>query len=125
MINNKLPYEIILNEFGWLADLYALDYFVEQHWHKLPHSWQKHFDKCILYCKKNYSNNLLLQMFNFVKALLNSNECFFISKCGPFPLSLISLKKCVSLLSINRIQFKNKCQIENKLFQCCKVREKK
>lgn len=112
---DELPYQKILNEFGWLSDLYALDYFVEQHWRKLPYSWQIHFDECIFNCKKNI--NTSSQMFNFVESLLQPNKCFFNSNCGPFPLSLITLKKCILFFSINRISFQNKSQIENKLFQ--------
>lgn len=120
-VKNELPYAKVLKEFGWLGDLYALDYYIEQHWHRLPQSWQNHFDECVFNSKKNL-NTLSVQMVKFVESLLQPNKCFFDARCGPFPLSLIALKSCVLQLSINRRSIRSKNEIESKIFHDCRVR---
>ncbi|KAJ0182288.1 hypothetical protein K1T71_001657 [Dendrolimus kikuchii] len=33
----------VIRMYDWLLDLYVLDYFVDNHWSKLPESWQQNF----------------------------------------------------------------------------------
>ena len=31
----------LLENFAWLLDCYVLDFFVDEHWRKIPQSWQE------------------------------------------------------------------------------------
>ena len=31
----------LLEKFAWLLDCYVLDFFVDEHWRKIPKSWQE------------------------------------------------------------------------------------
>lgn len=47
------PFSKIYSIFGWLADFYTLDYFVESHWKRMPKSWQAYFLECLEICSKS------------------------------------------------------------------------
>lgn len=37
----------VVDSFGWLSNLYIIDYFVDNHWNLLPASWREYFDALI------------------------------------------------------------------------------
>lgn len=65
-------YSKIYSLFGWLADFYGLDYFVENHWSQMPKSWQNYFQKCLEICEE--SEQLFGQL---IEVITNYNSLYF------------------------------------------------
>lgn len=65
-------YSKIYSLFGWLADFYTLDYFVENQWNQLPKSWKNYFWKCLYICDKSEQF-----FFQLIEDLTNFNSLFF------------------------------------------------
>ena len=38
----------LLEKFAWLLDCYVLDFFVDDHWRKIPRSWQETLRVCFI-----------------------------------------------------------------------------
>ena len=38
----------LLEKFAWLLDCYVLDFFVDDHWSKIPLSWQETLRVCFI-----------------------------------------------------------------------------
>lgn len=72
----------VIRMFDWLLDLYVLDFFVDDHWAKLPLSWQECFE------------NMTPQDLGDI---LSGNPTSHV-----LPLSFLSLAKSVEVLSLPR-----------------------
>lgn len=36
-------FSVVIEKYGWLADMHITDFFVDNHWNRLPKIWQKSF----------------------------------------------------------------------------------
>lgn len=73
----------VLREFASLTDAYMIDFFVDNHWQKLPLCWQSTLDSI---SPSDWPN-----LLNFDSPVHRI-----------FPLSLICLRQCVRLMSFDR-----------------------
>ncbi|XP_068144848.1 methyltransferase-like protein 25B [Drosophila tropicalis] len=76
----------LVKKYEWLLDFYMLDFYIEDHWEKLPGVWRDHLQ------------NLPLEELGEV--LENENECNSVHKV--WPLELLALRQLVKNLSIKR-----------------------
>ncbi|XP_028170962.1 protein RRNAD1 [Ostrinia furnacalis] len=96
----KMSLQVIRN-YDWLLDLYVLDFFVDQHWEKLPLTWREAFynmDPQILgnIIDGNFSNTVLPLSF---LALMKTVQCLTITrqsldKCAKKKLRELSVDTC-------------------------------
>lgn len=95
------PYSIVLSNYGWLADLYMIDYVVEDQWNKLPSSWLSYFERLLSFVKGDRSK--IRDLMKFI--LYPTSECpidhELLCKIRqvPAPLSFSALKLCIKRLS--------------------------
>ncbi|OWR42100.1 hypothetical protein KGM_215699 [Danaus plexippus plexippus] len=73
----------VIKSYEWLSDLYVLDFFVDNHWSKLPQCWQNCFNDMD---PKDLGNILTGQQSKHM-----------------LPLSFLALKKSIDVLSIPRL----------------------
>lgn len=86
----------VIRKFDWLLDLYVLDFFVDDHWNKLPASW-----------KENFRNLDPQQLGN----VLSQQPTMHV-----FPLSFLALVGVVNALSLPRkSQVKRKTEFTDTL----------
>ncbi|XP_017097533.2 methyltransferase-like protein 25B isoform X1 [Drosophila bipectinata] len=74
----------LLKEYEWLLDAYVLDFFLDDHWSKLPENWQLHFE------------NLPLE--HLCELLQNDHQ----NEKLTWPQELIALKRNIKELCISR-----------------------
>uniref|UniRef100_A0A915EE87 Methyltransferase domain-containing protein n=1 Tax=Ditylenchus dipsaci TaxID=166011 RepID=A0A915EE87_9BILA len=117
MLSN--PYSAVLKQFGWLADLYTVDFFVEHHWEKLPKAWQVYFEKCLqLSDQPKCTSQQFQQQIELIQHILSDNptsDTTTFNKVGPAPFSFLALKECVKQLSYSYEAVKDKRQLCKKL----------
>lgn len=104
----------IFQRYGWLADLYGVDYVVERHWtQRLPASWRVHFEACIADCKRFADSNR--RVVDLVESLLDETRCYFSATAGPFPLSIIMLRRVVNTLRVGGRFCRSRAEIERRM----------
>ncbi|XP_050340929.1 methyltransferase-like protein 25B isoform X2 [Bactrocera neohumeralis] len=81
----------ILRLYDWLVNSYILDFYIDNHWNKLPESWRLHLEQ--LHPEE-------------LATLLNYNK-FSKQKHAVWPLSLLALRHLLLQLSIPRNQSTN------------------
>ena len=97
----EVYFERVLKECGYLADMYMLDFFVESLWEKLPASWRRFYDNELRKLKDRR------ELVDFVKWILRrpdekrDGKLHFVPK-EPEPLSMISLRKVVNIVSLTQ-----------------------
>lgn len=81
---------LFMNAYGWIPNSYVAEYFVYEHWRKLPASWQR--------CLENVSlKEIASNMLQYVENKKYSSV---------WPLSLLSFVSTCHALSLNRTQRK-------------------
>ncbi|KAI1730420.1 methyltransferase domain-containing protein [Ditylenchus destructor] len=103
----------VLKEFGWLADIYSLDFFVENHWAKLPCSWKNYFEKCIQICNSDEPGRSEVDLLESIISHAHSYRGF--KAAGPAPLSFLEYKGCISDLSMPYTCVKNRRELADML----------
>lgn len=103
----------VLKEFGWLADIYSLDFFVENHWAKLPCSWQMYFEKCIQLCNSDEPGRSEVDLLESIISHPHSYRGF--KAAGPAPLSFLEYRGCISDLSMPYTCVKNRRELADTL----------
>ncbi|XP_059613157.1 methyltransferase-like protein 25B [Phlebotomus argentipes] len=83
----------VLEQYKWLTDSYVLDFFVENHWERIPASWQNTFTSGHFHVKD-------------MALLLNQDGDFCRKFSCVLPLSILTLKYLIQRLSISRKQEK-------------------
>lgn len=84
----------ILRIYDWLINSYILDFYIDQHWEKLPKSWRIHLEEL------NPGE---------LTTLLNYNKCSKQNRV--WPLSLLALRHLLLQLSIPRDQSTNSAEL--------------
>ena len=87
---------LIINKYNWLHNTLLHDFFIEDHWNKLPSGWRSSLIKLSPAELANFLNYWDVDCFK------SSN-----SKNILLPLELIALKCCVKQLSLNRNPVQN------------------
>lgn len=94
-------YREILSEYGWLADLYMIDYVVERQWQKLPDSWRNYFGQLLNLIDGDRSSVRDLMKFLLCSPSEHQIDAELLKKFSSIlpPLSFSSLKMNVKMLS--------------------------
>uniref|UniRef100_W8B7A2 Protein RRNAD1 n=1 Tax=Ceratitis capitata TaxID=7213 RepID=W8B7A2_CERCA len=82
----------IVRHYDWLINSYMLDFYIENHWEKLPKSWQLHLE------------NIRPEELS---SLLNLQNCGEQKDCNVWPLSLLALRRLLAELCVPRKQHGN------------------
>jgi hypothetical protein len=95
------PYLTVLDNYGWLADLYMIDYVVECQWEILPTSWRNYFSQLLELSECDRSKVRDIMKFILCAPCEYSIDPNLLSKIRriPVPLSFLALKKCILSLS--------------------------
>ncbi|KAK7481310.1 hypothetical protein BaRGS_00027390 [Batillaria attramentaria] len=87
----------VLDNYRWMIDAYVSDFFVKDHWDRLPLSWQRYLDAL---------------SFQQLAGLLTGESWLHTSSLGSVsPLSLLALKACTRTHSLRRrcVDLDNQC----------------
>ena len=76
----------LVRQYEWLIDCYVLDFFVEDHWSRIPSEWR---------------DTLASLSWEQIQSWLNPAS-HTVKSQSPFPLSLLALKSSVKALSLTR-----------------------
>ncbi|XP_036339318.1 protein RRNAD1 [Rhagoletis pomonella] len=82
----------IVRQYDWLINAYILDFYVDNHWEKLPRSWQKHLE----HVKPEE-----------LSTLLNFNEIAEQQHANVWPLALLALRCKLREVCVDRSQQSN------------------
>ncbi|GAB0090253.1 protein RRNAD1 [Sergentomyia squamirostris] len=99
----------VLEQYKWLIDSYVLDFYVENHWQRLPQSWQATFT----------SGNFDIRELSYLLGYEYGSKD---QRRTVFPLSLLSLKSVSDILSISRKQSKTQENASSGLLENPKFR---
>ncbi|VDK75529.1 unnamed protein product [Anisakis simplex] len=89
--------ERLLEQYGWIADLYMIDFFVDDHWTRLPSSWRNCFDNFDAISWFNVLNNTNSGNLNIKDIDSSNNDSKHI-----LPLSFICFKRLIDTVSLER-----------------------
>jgi hypothetical protein len=85
----------VLDSFGWLSNLYIIDYFLEDHWSLLPGVWREYFDKVVASA----------QVLEVIETLLDKTNTMLWPGDVPPPLSLMALRTSVCTRSFQHQRY--------------------
>ena len=81
---------VLLREYEWLLNSFVLDFFIDDHWERLPESWRETLGS--------------LSPSQLGRWLDNSQEPPPAGRGQPWPLALLALRKSINTLAVDRTQ---------------------
>ncbi|XP_053951634.1 methyltransferase-like protein 25B isoform X1 [Anastrepha ludens] len=86
----------VVRQYDWLINAYVLDYYVDNHWEKLPRCWRSHLE------------NVQLEELS---TLLNFNDSAEQHHANVWPLTLLALRRLLQELCLPRRLHKNTVEL--------------